>query len=381
MNFIKLFILVKEELIFSFIKGFKKSNHFFKQSIYMQNSVLFLFLLFAIQSMFSGCKYSQFKGETPEEKRIAIKISEVKSERIVENLSYSGTIEAVQSIPLSFRTAGTVEQVLVDVGDAVKKGQLLATLEKEDFENMYDIAKSKYQQASDAYERLKSLHANGSIPEIKWIEMETNLEQAKASLGLSKNNLDKCLLKAPINGFIGKKNIEPGMSGLNLTTAAFEIVEISSVNIKIAVPENEIGKMKKGIKAQIRVAALNDKIFDGTMANISPVADAFSRTYNVKIAVKNSEFELKPGMVCEVKLNIKSEKEIVYAPYQSVTMDSQGNAFVFLLAQNKKTVKKQIVKTGDYKDNSIEILSGLLQGQFIVVEGKEKLSDNCLISF
>ncbi|MBP7497795.1 MAG: efflux RND transporter periplasmic adaptor subunit [Bacteroidales bacterium] len=347
----------------------------------MQNSVLFLFLLFAIQSMFSGCKYSQFKGETPEEKRIAIKISEVKSERIVENLSYSGTIEAVQSIPLSFRTAGTVEQVLVDVGDAVKKGQLLATLEKEDFENMYDIAKSKYQQASDAYERLKSLHANGSIPEIKWIEMETNLEQAKASLGLSKNNLDKCLLKAPINGFIGKKNIEPGMSGLNLTTAAFEIVEISSVNIKIAVPENEIGKMKKGIKAQIRVAALNDKIFDGTMANISPVADAFSRTYNVKIAVKNSEFELKPGMVCEVKLNIKSEKEIVYAPYQSVTMDSQGNAFVFLLAQNKKTVKKQIVKTGDYKDNSIEILSGLLQGQFIVVEGKEKLSDNCLISF
>lgn len=381
MNFIKLFILVKEELIFSFLKGFKKENHFFKQSIYMQNSVLFLFLLFAIQSMFSGCKYSQFKGETPEEKRIAIKISEVKSERIVENLSYSGTIEAVQSIPLSFRTAGTVEQVLVDVGDAVKKGQLLATLEKEDFENMYDIAKSKYQQASDAYERLKSLHANGSIPEIKWVEMETNLEQAKASLEISKNNLDKCFLKAPVTGFVGKRNIEPGMSGLNLTSSALEIVEISTVNIKIAVPENEIGKMKKGIKAEIRVSALNDKIFEGVMTNISPVADGFSRTYNVKISVKNTDFELKPGMVCEVKLNIMSEKEIVYVPYQSVTMDSDGKAFVYLVGENKKVAKKQIVKTGNYKDNNIEILSGLQQGQIIVIEGKEKLSDNSLISF
>jgi len=326
----------------------------------------------------TGCSTPQNNDQKTDEKAIAITTSEVKSEHCEVNLQYSGTVEPSQTIPLSFQTTGTVEKVLVNTGDDVKKGQLLATLDKSSSQNMYDIAKAKYQQAKDAYDRLKTVHEQGSLPEIKWVEMETNLEQAKSSLEMSENNLDKCNMYAPADGTVGHRNIEPGMSSLSLTSSPIELVEINTVFVKISVPENEIGKMKKGIEANIKVPALNDMMFKGSITNISPVADVFSHTYEVKITVNNSQLNLKPGMVCDVTLNLKSEKELVLIPYQSVTQDNDFNAFVYVV--NKDRAKKQVIKTGNYRNNSIEVLSGITPGQVIVVEGKEKLSDNSLIS-
>jgi len=331
--------------------------------------------------LLTGCNPNQNQEKTALARSTAVSISEVKSQRMEVNLRYSGTVEASQTIPLTFKTTGTVEKVLVDAGDEVKKGQLLATIDKNDNQNMYEIADSKYQQAKDAYDRLKTVHDKGSLSEIKWVEMETNLAQAKASLELSKNLLEKCSMRAPVNGIIGRRNIEPGMSSIVLTSSPFELVEITTVYVKIAVPENEIGKIKKGDNAGIVVSALNNKQYEGKITNISPVADPFSRTYDAKITVKNQHLELKPGMVCDVILNLKTEKELVLVPYQSVTKDKEGNTFVFLVDSNRKTVKKQIIKTGNYNGDKLEVLSGLTQGQMIVNEGKEKLSDKSLIRF
>ena len=314
------------------------------------------------------------------ERPITISVLEVKSQRMEVNLRYSGTVEASQTIPLNFQTTGTVEKVFVDAGDAVKKGQVLATIDKSDNQNMYEITNSKYQQAKDAYNRLKTVHDQGSLSEIKWVEMETNLAQAKASLDISKNNLDKCSMRAPVNGIIGRRNIEPGMSSITLTSSPFDLVEITTVYVKIAVPENEIGKIRKGDIASAVVSALNNKQFEGEITNLSPVADTFSRTYDAKITVKNQNLELKPGMVCDVILNLKTEKEMILVPYQSVSKDPEGNTYLFVVDSNRKTVKKQIIKTGYYNSDKLEVLTGLTQGQIIVTEGKEKLSDNSLIS-
>jgi membrane fusion protein, multidrug efflux system len=328
----------------------------------------------------SGCSPKQDQKINAEEKCIKVSTSEVKSEKIEVSLRYSGTIEPSQTIPLSFQTTGTVEKVLVDAGDAVKKGQLLATIDRGSIQNMYDISLAKYQQAKDAYDRLKNVHDQGSLPEIKWVEMETNLAQAKSSLDLSANNLEKCNMCAPEDGIIGRRNIEPGMSSISITSSPIELVKIKTIYVKISVPENEIGKIFKGLKANIAVSALNEKSFEGEVTNISPVADAFSRTYDAKITVNNANFDLKPGMVCDVTLNLKSERELVLIPYQSVTMDNDSKAFVYIVDSLQKKVKKQIIQTGNYHGNDLEVLSGLKRGQIVVKEGKEKLSDNSLIS-
>jgi len=331
--------------------------------------------------MLVACNPKQNQDSLSGTKPIPVTTVMVKQEKVVTALRYSGTVEAYQSIPLTFQTAGTVEKVLVEAGDIIQKGQLLATLDPTDAKNMYGITLSQYQQAKDAYDRLKSVHDKGSLPEIKWVEMESKLEQAQSSLNLAKNNLDKCNMYAPVNGIVGRRNIEPGMSSISIASAPLELVDIRQVYVKISVPENEVAKIVKGMKAGFTVSALNDKEFKGEVANISPVADRISRTYEAKILVPNPELTLKPGMVCDVKMETSMEKELVLVPYQSVSKDNESRTFVFLIDPEVKRVRKQVIRTGQYLDSGLEVVSGLVAGQMIVNEGKEKLSDSSLIAF
>ena len=334
-------------------------------------------ILSAIVIVFFGCKQ---KPETIQKEVPSMKVKAQKVQTVsgLSNLRYSGTVEASQTIPLSFQGTGTVQQVFVQAGDAVRKGQLLATVDKTDNQSIYNSSLAMYQQAKDAYDRLKQVYDNGSLSEVKWVEMETNLKKAESQLEVAKNSLEKCNLYAPVSGIIGKRNVEPGQSALS-SFSPLELVKIETVLVKISVPENEIGKIKKGMAAAFTISALDSKRFEGIITNVGVVADQFSRTYEVKITVKNPEMEIKPGMVCDVVLDSTTEKRMVLVPYNAVTKDTDGNSFVFLVNENLKSVKKQIVKVGGYQTSGLEIIDGLTENQTIVVEGKEKLTDNSQI--
>jgi RND family efflux transporter MFP subunit len=339
----------------------------------MKKTILFMLTVLSLV----GCN-QKTNVENPTDPQVVL--AEVKKVKSSGDLHYSGSIEAFQTIPLTFQSSGTVLKVLVNAGDAVHKGQLLATIDKADAQSMYQVANAKYKQAKDAYNRLKEVHDNGSLPEIKWVEMESNLQQAQSSVAMAKNNLSKSSLYAPDNGIIGRRNIEPGMSSLGGLTAPLELVKIETVYVKIAVPENEIGKIKKGQKATFKVSALENKIFYGTVTNVGVVADQISRTYEVKITVKNPNLLLKPGMVCDVNLGIAANKEILAVPYQAVDKDKNNNSYVYVVDPAQKIAKKRIIQVGNYLNNSLEVIGGLNIGEKVVCEGKQKLSDNSKVT-
>jgi len=138
----------------------------------MKKTILFTLAVFSLV----GCTHKD-KVESASAPQVVL--AEVTKVTGSGNLHYSGSIEALQTIPLTFQTTGTVLKVLVNAGDAVRKGQLLATVDKADALSMYQVANAKYKQAKDAYNRLKEVHDNGSLSEIKWVEMESNLQQAQ----------------------------------------------------------------------------------------------------------------------------------------------------------------------------------------------------------
>lgn len=329
--------------------------------------------------LLASCGNPEARRNAQNAEPIHIAAITVNKEQVTTMLHYSGTVEAFQSIPLNFKTAGTVERVLVQAGDMIRKGQLLATLDETDAKSMYSISLSQYQQAKDAYDRLKTVHDSGSLPEIKWVEMESKVEQAKSSLDLAKNNLDKCSLYAPVDGMIGRRNTEPGMSSISIGTAPLELVDIRQVYIRISVPENEIALLKKGLTARFDVPALGDRNFGGRIEVITPVADRISRTYEVKALAANPGMALKPGMVCDVSMEQPVEREMILVPNQCVTQDIDRQAYVYVVDPAKKTVSKRQVVTGNFQDAGLEIVSGLQPGEMIVSEGKEKLSDQCKI--
>jgi len=341
----------------------------------MRNAVFFLILI----GWLAGCKHTA-TVEPATEPEMKVKTAVVQSVQDEITLSYSGTVEPSQVIPLSFRTAGTVERIYVDVGDAVRNGQLLATLDDSDLQSIYSTTLARYQQAEDAYNRLKQVYDEGSLPEIKWVEMKSNMEQAASALEMSKNNLGKCKLVAPTDGIVGRRNIEPGQSSILLTGAPIELVKIETVLVKISVPENEINRIREGQKAIVSVSALGGKMTEGTVTNISPIAELMSRTYTVKITVQNEGRDLKPGMVCDVGMNIEPATSALVVPYRAVSKDSDGKTYVFAVTTDNQRVRKQYISVGQYHGSGIEILDGLTEGQVVVVEGGNKLSDNSKIN-
>ena len=333
-----------------------------------------------IMAVLAACGHKQEDKKTTEANRvIQVKADTIRVTTKNTALHYSGTIEPLQTIPLSFEGLGTVESVYVQEGDIVKKGQKLATLDKEDDVSLSDATEAKYNQAKDAYDRLKSVYENGSLSEIKWVEIKTNLKEAESQMKLGQSSIKKCTLRAPVDGMIGKRDVEPGQNSLSLKTP-IEIVKIETILVKIAVAENEISRIKKGQKATFSISALNGKTFEGTVSNVGIVADEISRTYEVKIMAKNANLEIKPGMVCDVNLKTNVEKSIMFVTNSAISKDEEGKNYVYVLSPNSKSVKKQKVTLGYCLDNGVEVIDGLNPGQVVVIEGKEKLSDNSLIS-
>jgi RND family efflux transporter MFP subunit len=333
-----------------------------------------------------------------QEKIIPVKVITVETGRAPSlQRTYVGTVEESVAVSLAFSSMGTVEQVFVSEGQRVRKGQLLATLNTATAENSYQMMLSKQQQAQDAYDRLVKVHDAGSLSEIQFVEVETGLQQAKSMTAVAKKNLDDCQMYAPRDGVIAARNIEVGSSAMP-ATAAFKLVSVDKVFVKIPVPENEIGDIQIGQEATIEVGALramivvgalratplqDNAVFLGKIEQKGISANAMSHTYEVKIGVNNPQSKLMPGMVCKVEtghapsLQDNDRSEIV-VPNRTIQISADGRHFVWLADGN--VAKRQFVKTGGLHDNGIGIVDGLSSGDKLIIEGLSKISEGMRIN-
>ncbi len=293
-----------------------------------------------------------------------------------ESFSYSGTIEESETIPLCFSGIGTVERVYVSEGDFVRKGELIAELNGETFKNAYDLSSASLKQAEDAYKRLEAMYKNGNLAEIKFVEVETGLQQAKSMAAISKKNLDDCKLYSPVDGIVGKRSIDPGMTTMpNLTS--INIVKIEKVFARVPISENEIASVKKGDKAKVNIAALNNAEYTGAVEEIGVMADPLSHTYKIKVGIGNRDRQIKPGMICNVVIEKPITMKGLFIPSCAVLVDERGKNFVFVVNQNKAS--KKYVTTGKLLKSGVEVTEGLKEGEQIVITGMQKLVDNSLI--
>ena len=318
----------------------------------------------------SGCNNIQPKAN---DQAMKVKIETVEESDVAGILNYVGTIEEKTSTALSVSSLGTLEKIYVSEGDQVTNGQLLAKLDPSLAQSMLDAAEATLKQARDGYDRLKSIHDKGSLPEIQWIDIETKLQQAQSSYNIAKENLENCSLFAPVSGVVGKKLAEAGeysIAGKPILT----ILDISSVKIKFSVPENEISAIPSDCKSTITVSALNNKKFEGENLVKSVSANSISHTYPVNIILPNPKKELLPGMVCMVELTPDINSMGVVIPINIIQLNAAGQKFVW--CEKEGLAKRIFVSTGAAKGNEVEITSGLLAGDRIITEGYQKISED-----
>ena len=319
----------------------------------------------------AACGGSSDNGSRQRE-AVKVEVTRVKAAPAGQAGSYSGTVEEESGTLLSFAVGGTVSRVLVNEGDRVGKGQLIATLDTEQLTHNHASARAALKQAEDAYKRMEELHGKGSLPEIKWVEAQTALERARASEQMARKQLADCRLYAPFSGVISKKFAERGQN-VGAGTQVVKLVAVGRMKVKIAVPESEMAQITVGQKADITVEALGGAAMRGTVAEKGVTADPLSRSYDVKLSLPKASGKLLPGMVADVKLDGARQTQACVLPAHVVQIDERNNRFVWVASGGKAA--KRIVNVGDFTADGVIITSGLADGDMVITAGAQKVSE------
>lgn len=283
---------------------------------------------------------------------------------------YVGEINASGSAVISTNHSGILEAINVHQGSHVKRGDVLAEVTSKNVIASYEISHATLRQAEDGYERVKKVHSSGTVADVKLVEIETQLAKATAAAKSSEEALEECKIKAPFNGTVSDVLVEQGIQ-INPGTPILQLVDLSTIEITIPVPEAEIGKIKIGQKALIDVPALNIKDIEAHVA-LKGVTAAFpSHTYQCTLVPEKKQTDLFPGMVCKVRLSEVSDSMRIRIPASSVEMDSDGR-FVWVVKDG--IVGKTYVTVDGYQEQGVVISSGLEPGDKVIVKGAAKVS-------
>jgi len=321
--------------------------------------------------------------DTQEKAPMRVKTEVVTSTSNGASQSYVGIVEEREGTAVSFTSMGVVRRMLVNEGQVVSRGQLIADMDDTTARNMLALAESTMAQANDALQRYGMLHDNGSLPEVKWVDIQTKVQQAESQLAIAKKNLADCQLIAPVSGIIGKKIVNAGETAMP-SVAVVTILDISSVKVKISVPEADVKQIDSNTPSVIDVEAVGKQVKGGHIEK-GVQADALTHTYPVRITVENPDRKLLPGMVANVTFSEGSndattQRSIISIPVTSVQKNAGGSLFVWTI-DNENKAHRTNVTIGSTIGNRVAITSGINEGQRVVIEGYQKLSEGTKVIY
>lgn len=371
----------------------------------------FLILILVLTGLLSACKAEE-KVEKDVDKPVTI--MEAKIEEYSKNLEMSGNVKPAQSIKQGFKVAGVVENIYVKEGDNVSEGQTLMNLGSHEYELGVMAAQSQYESldmelkskidsavnqakanldyVNTQLERVKRLHEKGAVStktveelEVSLVVIEnkyqealdarntavSQLKQAGAALDLAQSQLNDTVLKSPINGTIIKQISEVGET-MAPGYPAFVIGRLDKLEVEVGVPDRMIDSISIGQKVKTFIYGL-DKEIEGVISNIDSVADLETRTFGVKIDIDNAERHIKPGMIANVIIDMGKESSIMVAI--DCVIEDENTSYIYVYNEEDKTVTKKEVKVGDIREDKIQVLEGLEDGEAIVVKGQYGLLD------
>lgn len=264
-------------------------------------------------------------------------------------------------------------------GDRVVKGQIIASVDTTVIKSSYNAAKAALDQAQDAYNRLKLLHDEKSLADIKWVDIQSKLQQAQAMKRMAEKNLKDCYLRAPFNGIVAEKEMEIGQNVVPGIPVA-KIVTMQQVKVNISVPEDDIKDINKGDRAVLHVQSAGEGFIEGRVVEKAVVANPLSRSYEVKIAVDNKDNKLLPGMVTEAYITCSNnDVSGIVLPANVIQIDERNNNFVWI--NNNGKASKRIVTCGSYTADGVIISNGISNGDEVIIFGQQKVSEGSVITF
>lgn len=329
----------------------------------------------------SCSKGSSSQGPQPqqqEEEAPLVKIEKVYDTDVMQKGVYTSSVEADLINNISSSMPNRIKAIYVDEGMQVSKGQKLVVLDDVNivnYETQVANAKANLDNVQTNYNRALEIYNIGGGTKQNVDAMETQLITARNSLASAERTLqnarENTVLTAPISGVVTARNYDPGdMTG---ALPILTIANIHPVKVICNISESEYSRVKKGMVVDCTFDTYGDEIFKGTVTTISPTIDTASRTFGVEITVPNSNNRILPGMFGRVTVNFGEERHVVVPDLAVVKQPGSGNQYVYVYKDGKVTYNK--VELGQRIGNAYEILSGVQDGEEVVVSGQSKLAN------
>lgn len=363
----------------------------------MEKIRLLVLAIILLVGVLSGCSSGQQEVANETVNSEAVEVLNPYTEDIAISNTLSGKLSAIEDVMIMAEIPAKVTSVRVKIGDRVSEGDVLFTLDDENVRKQIEQAQAGYnlaaknlemqmeqiQNAKVNLERIEKLYNEGAVSKQQFEQAklgasEANVEalkaqvnQAKVGLDQALSQLEKTVVKSPIDGFAAAINIQENEFATN-SQPAMRIVNTDKLTVNLGVSEEIINKIREGQKVNVKVKVALDETIEGIVKAVSPVPDDRTQIYPVEIEIDNSSGIIKPGMFAEIIFNVEEVKDVLVVPSNSIIERNQ-NKFVYVVENNKAKIKE--VKTGLDDGKVVEIKEGLSKDDKVIVKGQDFVED------
>lgn len=325
-----------------------------------------LFTLFTV-----SCSQNESKNTETETVELPnVELSVASRQSVDQTKTYTATVQADNTNNISSSMPNRIKTITVDIGDKVHKGQTLVTLDRASVDQL----KLSLDNAQRQYDRAVQLLQIGSGTQQAVDQLKTQLDAFRSQYD---NLLENTVLISPINGVVTARNYDPGdMTG---QLPVLTVGQISpNVKVMINITENDFTKIKNGMPVEVTFDAFPDEKFAGKINRIYPTVDPATRTFQTEILVNNPETKILPGMFARVDMTLGTVEHVVVPDLAIVKQTGSGNRYVYVYNNGKVSFNQ--VELGQRMGDRYELISGVEDGDSIVINGQHALADGVAVN-
>jgi membrane fusion protein (multidrug efflux system) len=333
-----------------------------------------------------GCGSDARSDNGPEDAEDAPAAVAVETTRVARGdvaSAYTGTATLVpeRQTPAVAKLGGIVLEILVEEGDRVEAGQVLARLERERYEFRARQTEAALRKLENELERATELHERDLISTDEYERIQFDTESQRAAHGLAQLDVEHTEIRAPIAGVVAERMIKVG----NLVTQhdpVFLIDDFDPLWAVLHVPERQLNLLAPGQPAMLAVDAYPGERFEGEVLRISPVVDPETGTFRATVSFSDDSGRLRPGLFGRVQV-IHDRRSGVPLIDRTALLNEDGETAVFVAVAREDgaghTVQRRTIETGYRSESGVEVLSGLNEGDVVVTAGKNSLRDGAAV--
>ncbi len=305
----------------------------------------------------------------PGGRQVTVETIVAETSRLESTVDAVGTVLADASAVLRTEVPGQVIERHFEEGQQVSKGDRLFSIEATVLEAEVNEARANVEQSDAAYNRAKELVKNHLVSATEFDTARANYNVSIARLHSAESRLSKTVIRAPFDGFIGLRRINVG-DYATIGQELVNVVRLDPLRVDFSVPETLLAQVRPGQTIEVAVGAFRDEVFEGVITAIDPQIDVTGHSMAIRARLPNPDLRLRPGLFAQVSVSLAVNPHALMVPEQAIWPIGQDK---ILYIVEDGVANQRVVLLGDRKPGIVEIVSGLIAGEEIVVAGQMKL--------